>query len=109
MSANGWQSRSVEDKNGQGWWSDPQEVIRFARILVDADQLGGCQHTVISFFEAPWNWNNEYRMWCTAGRPRNGYPAASFDALCIRFNAEITDDHADEYVSAFRWLTWSAT
>lgn len=99
--------------SGQGsvdqseWWSNPQEVIRFARVLIDADQLGGCQHRVVAFFESPWDWGDEHQIWCDAGRPHDAGTGATFDALCSRFAREITDDHANEYVSPLRWLTWS--
>jgi hypothetical protein len=84
-------------------------VIRFARLLVDADQLGGCQHTVISLFETPWDWDDEHRMWCEAGRPHSASTRPAFEALCRRFDAENADDHAGEYASPLRWQTWSAT
>lgn len=91
------------------WWTDPHEVIRFARFLVDADQLGACQHTVITFFEAPWDWDSEHQMWCEAGCPHTDSSGHDFDALCTRMDAEITDDHAGEYISPLRWHTWAAT
>jgi hypothetical protein len=105
MSANGEQRGIVDVKTTADWWRDPHEVIRFARVLVEADQLGGCQHRVISFFESPWGWDNEHRMWCEAGRPHS----APFKALCSRFNTEIADDHAGEYASPFRWRAWSVS
>lgn len=109
MSANGEQRGIVDVQTPADWWRDPHEVIKFARVLVEADQLGGCQHTVISFFETPWNWDNEHRMWCEAGRPHNDSTGTPFEALCTRFNTEIADDHAGEYASPFRWRAWSTT
>jgi hypothetical protein len=52
-----------------GWWCDLQEVIDFAHVLVDAEELGDCQHAVIDFFEQPSGWDREHRVWCDYGRP----------------------------------------
>jgi hypothetical protein len=90
------------------WWSDPQEVIRFAHVLVDADQLGACQHQVITFFETPWDWDTEYRIWCDAARPTNdGSSSVAFAALCARFGTDIDEEHPSEYSSPLRWRSWS--
>lgn len=101
----------VHDSLGgaSAWWCDPQEVIRFAHVLVDADQLGGCQHQVITFFETPWEWDTEYRMWCEAARPptNDGSSAVAFAALCTRFGSGIDEEHPSEYSSPRRWRSWS--
>ena len=66
MDAGGLEQHSPDGDSA--WWCDPQEVIRFAHVLVDADQLGACQHQVITFFETPWEWDIEYQIWCDAAR-----------------------------------------
>jgi hypothetical protein len=66
------------------WWCDPQEVIDFAHVLVDAEELGDCQHAVIDFFEKPWKWDREHRVWRDNGRPDLA-SAAQFDALIAFF------------------------
>lgn len=45
MDRSGFEERPLDEASA--WWCDPQEVIRFAHVLVDADQLGACQHQVI--------------------------------------------------------------
>jgi len=62
------------------WWADPNEVVAFARVLVESEQLGDCQHAVIDYFAAPWMWNRQHDLWCQMGRPglaADGY----FDSL----------------------------
>jgi hypothetical protein len=95
------------DDTSVSWWSDPLEVVALARILVEAGQLGSCQHTVITFFETPWSWDAEYQMWCAAGRPDtdSGPP---FDVLCTRLS-EIDDDHTSEHPWDLRWQSWNAS
>ena len=51
------------------WYTNPQEVIDFAHILVDADALEPGQRAVIYYFEKPWKWDVEHRVWCDSGRP----------------------------------------
>ena len=89
------------------WWSDPKEVVGLARVLVEAGQLGSCQHTVITFFETPWAWDAEYQLWCAGGRPGTDSGPA-FDALCTRLS-EIDDDRTSEPPRALRWQSWNAS
>ena len=66
--------------DGAPWWTSRREVAAFAHVLVDAEQLGDCQHMVVSFFETPWAWDAQYAIWCATGRPDMGSPR-EFDEL----------------------------
>lgn len=106
MDRSGFEERPLDEASA--WWCDPQEVIRFAHVLVDADQLGACQHQVITFFEMPWEWDAEHRQWCEAAHPTNdGTSTSAFKALCSRFTSDVEVDHPSEYASPLRWRSWS--
>ena len=98
-------------RKGEGkWWSNPHEVIAFARILVEAEQLGACQHMVISFFEQPWAWDREHAVWCANDRPDKSHALL----LMSRFRAATADSYdRNEPRSkhhgghgALRWRDW---
>jgi hypothetical protein len=72
------------------WWTDRREVAAFARILIDADQLGDCQHTVVSFIESPWAWDTQPAIWCETRRPDVGSPN-EFGALVSRLDAALAN------------------
>jgi len=50
------------------WYADHGEVVSLASILVGLDRLS-TPHDVIYFFEKPWKWDREFRIWDEAGRP----------------------------------------
>lgn len=104
MSCAGNHPHGVAGKGETQWWSDPQEVIAFARVLVDAEQLGACQHLVISFFEQPWAWDREHTIWCASGRPDMVSDARS-DSLILRFNGVRAERRACH--RAVRWRDWT--
>jgi hypothetical protein len=72
------------------WWTDRREVAAFARILIDAEQLGDCQNIVVSFFETPWAWDAQHAIWCETRRPDMGSPH-EFDALVARLDAVLAN------------------
>jgi hypothetical protein len=68
------------------WWADDTELIAFARVLVEAGQLGD-PHRVIDFFREPQRWTPGYEIWRELGRPeRHGDPR--FHEMTMRFFAE---------------------
>lgn len=65
------------------WWTDRNEVVAFARALVESDQLGD-PHRVIDYVSEPYRWTVAYRIWLEVGRPsRPGHPR--FAELLKRF------------------------
>jgi hypothetical protein len=78
----------IRSRDGCGeWWMDHHEVVAFARALVETDQLGSCQHSVIDYFGEPQLWTWAHRMWCATGRPDGpGHPR--FDELMKRYATE---------------------
>jgi hypothetical protein len=50
------------------WYGNHDDVVSFARVLVDAEWLD-TSGEVIDYFERPWKWSPEYGVWIQAGRP----------------------------------------
>ena len=77
-------------KRGHGspsdWWADQDELIAFARVLVETGYLGD-PHRVIDFFREPRRWTYAYRIWSELGRPeRYGQYRVALtygDACCL--------------------------
>lgn len=88
-----------DDANSTPWWAELREVINFARILVDADQLGACQHMVITFFETPWKWSAQHAIWRQSGCPTID-SGKQFDALIARFDDAEPDNCTGSYTSS---------
>lgn len=55
------------------WYSDHREVVSLASVLVDADWLS-TPRDVVYFFEKPWKWNDQFKIWAAAGRPLSPSP-----------------------------------
>ena len=52
----------------QPWYSDHREVVALATALAHADWLSTPQD-VIDFFEKPWKWDDQFKIWAAAARP----------------------------------------
>ncbi len=52
------------------WYTDYDEVVRFAAVLVAAGWLE-TPGEVVFFFEQPWMWARVHRVWEQFGRPRH--------------------------------------
>lgn len=50
------------------WYSNHDDVVALASVLVDADWLSA-PRDVVDFFTAPWKWNSQFMIWALAGRP----------------------------------------
>jgi len=57
-------------ETNEPWYADHHEVISLTSILVDAEWLD-TPREVIYFFEDPWKWGTQYKVWAAAGRPRH--------------------------------------
>jgi hypothetical protein len=75
-------------RSGQwtSWWADDTELIAFARVLVEAGQLGD-PHRVIDFFREPHRWTPAYAIWRELGRPER-HGDFHFHEMTMRFFAE---------------------
>jgi hypothetical protein len=47
----------------------PDDLLRFAHALQEADGFAGDISNVLYFFEKPWKWESEYESWRAAGSP----------------------------------------
>jgi hypothetical protein len=68
------------------WWADDTELIAFARVLVEAGQLGD-PHRVIDFFREPQRWTPAYEVWRELGRPEH-HADFHFHEMTMRFFAQ---------------------
>lgn len=50
------------------WTEDRVEVLTFADVLVTADYLD-TPRVVVDFFDKPFKWGNEHKLWVGFGRP----------------------------------------
>ncbi len=55
------------------WYSDHREVVALASILVDADWLS-TPRDVVDFFDRPWKYDDQLKIWAAAGRPQPPSP-----------------------------------
>ncbi|MBZ4508565.1 hypothetical protein GBP98_24845 [Mycobacterium avium subsp. hominissuis] len=63
------------------WYADHGEVVALASVLVDADWLS-TPRDVVDFFEKPWKWDDQFKIWVAAGRPQ---PPSPNDRVQARF------------------------
>ena len=52
------------------WYDDPQAVHAMGTVLADVFILQDAE-SVLYFFEKPWKWTDEYRLWQSYGFPAN--------------------------------------
>jgi hypothetical protein len=71
--------RSAIQDHRSAWWEDHDQVVAFARVLVEAGYLGSCQFAVINYFKTPWRWKRQHAEWVRVGNPDPFDPG--FDAL----------------------------
>lgn len=57
-----------EYPRGTDWFEDHDEVLAFARVLVEADGFTS-QADLLYFFEKPWKWTADRDAWILAGEP----------------------------------------
>lgn len=66
------------------------EIARFGRKLVEAGIIGSDAESVLDYFEAPWKWGLEYRLWTRLERPADDDEAwDGFVELSLRGNEAI--------------------
>jgi len=57
------------------WFDDLQAVHALATVLVDLELLQD-REAVLYYFEKPWKWTSEYKLWETHDFPANDDGAA---------------------------------
>jgi hypothetical protein len=55
--------RSAVGDLGSPWWEDHDQVVAFARVLVEAGYLGSFQFAVIDYFKTPSRWSRQHAEW----------------------------------------------
>lgn len=53
------------------WYADHDEVVTFARALVDANVITTVDESLY-YFEKPWKWTAEHDAWAQCGKPLDG-------------------------------------
>lgn len=65
----------------------PDDLLRFAHALADADGFAGDISNALYFFEKPWKWEPEYERWRQLGSPTD--PSESgWDEFCEAVDAK---------------------
>ncbi len=82
-SGRSWSSTNGDESTRSAsvdWWSDPEEVLSLARVLVAHGGSFTSLVDLLYFFEKPWKWTSEREVWIAAGRPEGeGLPDDMFE------------------------------
>jgi hypothetical protein len=54
---------------GSPWREDHDQVVAFARVLVEAGYLGSFQFAVIDYFKTPSRWSRQHAEWISVCNP----------------------------------------
>jgi hypothetical protein len=60
--------RELSSELAENWWHLPDELVAFARVLYEGDELNTARD-VIDFFDKPMKWTEERDSWILAGEP----------------------------------------
>jgi len=59
---------AAEYPKGCDWFDDHDEVLAFARVMVEGDTFP-TQTDLLYYFEKPWKWSDDRDAWILAGEP----------------------------------------
>lgn len=59
---------SDEQPSGCDWYDDPDEVMAFARVMVEGDAFA-TPLDLLGYFVEPWKWTEDRDDWILAGEP----------------------------------------
>lgn len=67
--------RELSSEMCDHWWHCPDELVAFARVLYEGDEINTARE-MLDFFDKPMKWTEERDEWILAGEPDAWKPKA---------------------------------